>query len=257
MNHYTVGHYDAPKKGEIAKLPMMLRAEYVCPSILSAEEHCLNAAKADVVTITGKDEDGQKLDINDKTSFGKMQYGKYYVRWVDELDDFDKSVEGEVKVFTHRTLVLLVGKTKKGYLWGEWAREPRPVRYYFLSTVKAPGQQRDEYSEDDETLKEDPEEEEEAQVSVDTTKAEPAESSSESETSTTESSSSSTESSSSSTTESSDDNDDEEEEQDVTMPPPPPPKKRYCVVPGCTRGTMHFHNQKGGAGRRQRPRPRR
>jgi hypothetical protein len=249
MNHYIVGHYEAPKKGEVAKLPVMIRAEYYCPSVLSAEENCVNAAKADVVTITGKDEDGEELDINDKTVPSKMQYGKHYVRWVNELDDYDKETDGEVKLFTHRTLALLVGKTKKGYLWGEWVREPRPIRYYFLSIAKMPGQEREEYSEDDETLREDTEEDDDT---IDITKTELSEVMESSHTETTTDSSEESDESSSSASYSYSSS---ESSELSVPPPPPPPKKRYCAVPGCTRGTIHFHQKP--AGRRPRPRPRR
>jgi hypothetical protein len=206
------------------EFPVMIRGEFVCPSILSAMEQCINSAKADVLKLTEDQKEAEKLDINDDTALGDIHRAGYHIRWLKGMDDYPKEEQEEGGVSrprlpTHRTMCLYHARSKEGD-WFHWGSvgTARPVRYYVLSTVQMVGGVREDFSDDDETMRSHSEDEVESYhdkkyVAVAMDRASSSSSSS-----------------------------DTEEEVPV----------RHCQYPNCKRGTMHFHAKTN----RRRPRPR-
>lgn len=147
---YIVCHYDAPARNVLPELPIMLRGDYVCQSLEEARELCLRSAHEDVVKLTCSMEEASKLDVSDNTPLHQIDRVGYHIRWLKEMDDYPE----ESKNPTHSTLCLYHARSKERD-WFRWGvvGTARPVRYYTLSIISVYGEQRMEYSEDDDTLR--------------------------------------------------------------------------------------------------------
>ncbi len=117
----------------------MVRGEFVCDTYEAAEIQCLDLARADAIkregSLTG---DGETI----------MDKPGHYVRWV--RTEHDKDDEGK---FTNRTLTMYFGRSKAAWFTGTvYAGRFRPVRSYFISTIRVMGDDREGHSADDATL---------------------------------------------------------------------------------------------------------
>ena len=94
-SQYSVGHYDAPPRDEPATLPVMIRGEFICSSMLSACETAVECARADITKMADDEKAAETVDAADETPLDSITKGGYYLRWLPDMDDFPKVEETE------------------------------------------------------------------------------------------------------------------------------------------------------------------
>lgn len=148
---YVVSYYVAEPHYTPVQLPIMIRGQFICESMLSAEGKAIECAKEDAAKIhTGKFVD--TIDINDVTPLDAISKPGFYIRWMPAMDAYADGDE-ERQSHTQRTLGLFYARPKQGWISGEYAGTARPVRYYAISVVQWwCATERAVHEEDDETL---------------------------------------------------------------------------------------------------------